>query len=215
LLPSLSRFSAILPVIFFILFIQRNKIGGFWVIFFYCVASFIADKVTGYMTTEADRFYVFFSFTFVEYSLFALFLYLSLKEALFKYILLLSSAAFYIFAAFNVIGKKSEGFDSLTASVEDILIIIYSILFLFEQIKSQDVFYIYQSKKFWVVIAFLIYCSSTLFLFIYGKTFEKVTTYWAINNIFDIVKNLLFAVAFTLKTNYKQKYSLENSYAET
>jgi hypothetical protein len=198
-----------------LLFLKRNRTGGFWVIFVYCLASFVTDKVYGHLDNDTERFYVYFSFTFVEYTLFTLFVFLSLKEALFRYILLLSSLAFYLFAVFNVIGKKSEGFDSLTASVEDILIIIYSIFFLYEQIKGPAAFFIYQSKSFWIIIAFLIYFSSTLFLFIYGKSFEKNSTYWVINNIFDIVKNMLFTVAFALKTNKKQQYSMENTYADT
>jgi len=119
-------------------------------------------------------------------------------------------------AIINFTTKKSESFDSLSASVEAILIIIYSIIFLYEQIKDPSVIYVYYTKKFWIVIAFFLYFSSTLFLFLYAATFtnQEHRSYWYINNIFDILKNILFCVAFIMKKNKMYKSPLESLYAD-
>jgi hypothetical protein len=178
------------------------------------IISFITDSAYTRLTKQISYFYIYSIFSIVEYTLFALFLYLSFKQKNFKLILLLGSVVFYILAISNVVHRNTtESFDSASASLEAILIIVYSIFFLFEQVKDPSIFYVYYLKKFWIIIAFLLYFSSTLFLFLYATTFAKPeeSTYWIINNIFDIIKNLLFLVSFTMKDK-KQNYTPESLY---
>jgi hypothetical protein len=215
LLPLISRFSAILPIIFFLIFLKRNEKGGLWVIFIYCIISFTTDLVSKRLAQHIPPFYLYSFFSIIEYTLFAIFLFLSYKQKNFKNILLLLSLLFYGVVLSNLFRNNTEmqNFDSPSASFEAILIIVYGIFFLFEQIKDPSIFYIYYLKKFWIVLAFLIYFSSTLFLFLYAATFARPEkgTYWIINNIFDIIKNLLFVVSFTMMDK-KQEYVPENLY---
>jgi hypothetical protein len=186
-----------------------------WVIFLYCLISIGTDNIYHYLTSRIYIFYTYSSFTIVEYTFFALFLYFALKEKAFKYILLGCSLLFYIIAIHNLVTIKTERFDSFSASVEDILLIIYAIFFLYEQITAPDTFYVYYTKKFWIVIGLLIYFSATLFLFIYAATFtdaQQRTSYWSINNFSDIIKNLLFSISFTMKADKKQPYPMETLY---
>jgi hypothetical protein len=209
LLPLISRFSAILPIIVFLFFLKRNNKGGLWVIFVYCIISFITDSAYTRLTARIPYFYIYSIFSIIEYTLYALFLFLSLKQKNFKIIVQIGSLLFYVLAISNIFqNRKTDSFDSPSASLESILLIVYSIFFLFEQIKDPSIFYVYYLKKFWIIIAFLIYFSSTLFLFLYATTFAKPeeSTYWIINNIFDIIKNLLFLVSFTINEK-KQEYS--------
>lgn len=187
-----------------------------WVIFFYCIVSYLIEYAFHGLKHKIQPFYIYSAFTIIEYTLFALFLYLSFKGEVFKYILIICSLIFYVVALFNCFNKTTENFDSLSASVEAILIIVYGIFFLYEQIKDPAIFYIYRSKKFWIIIAFLIYFASTLFLFIYAATFtrQEHRSYWDINNIFNIVKSVLFTVSFAMKQSKKPEYSLENPYSE-
>lgn len=218
MLSFLSKISVILPIFFFIFFFKRNRSGGFWVIFVYCILSFITDNAFTHQALEAYSFYIFSTFTVIEYTLFTLFLYRSLKEKVFKIIMIGCSAIFYFIAILNFLTDKKnlESFDSMSASLEASLIIVYSIFFFYEQIKDPTVFYIYYLKKFWIVIALLIYLSSTLFLFIYAATFtsQQQKTYWGINNISDVIKNLLFTISFTRKKDKKQQNPLESVYTD-
>ena len=217
MLSKISLFSVILPIILFFLFFKRNKDGGLWVIFLYCLFSFFADGAYNHFKHKPDYFFfIYSSFTIIEYSLFSLFIYLTFKEKIFKYILIICSLFFYAIAILNIIHKNQESFDSISASLESILIIVYGIFFLYEQVKDPSVFYVYYSKKFWVIMACLLYLSSTLFLFIYAATFTRPdqSTYWVINNVFDTIKNLLFAISFIMKKDKKQSYPLENLYVD-
>ena len=129
LLPLLGRISGILPIIFFILFLKRNKQGRLWVIFLYCLVSIGTDNIYHHLEDRPiNYFYVYSSFTIVEYSFFAFFLYSSLKEKALKYIVLICSLLFYIVAIRNFLTIKTERFDSFSASVEDVLLILCDLL---------------------------------------------------------------------------------------
>jgi len=201
LLSLLSVLSEILPVIFYLCFVRRNKGEGLWVIFVYCFISFSAETGSIFLHPAIDKFYLFASVTICEYTLFSLFLYLAIKEKTFKYIIILGSLIFYAMAIINLIYKKSSTFDSLSASVEAILIIVYSILYLYEQIQDPEVIYVYHTKQFWIVAAFFLYFSSTLFLFVYAATLtnQEHKNYWFINDFFNILKNVFFCISLTMK----------------
>jgi hypothetical protein len=208
--------SELLPVVFYVSFFRRNRHEGLQVIFAYCVISFGMEILAPLLQPIIKEFYLYVSFTIVEYSLFTIFLYKSIQDARLKYIPIIGSLAFFAMVAANLIHNQSTNFDSLSASVEAILIIIYSIVFLYGQIKDPSILFVYYTKKFWVVIAFFIYFSSTLFLFLYAATFTKQehNNYWYINNIFDIIKNILFCIAFSMKKSTTSKHPIENMYAD-
>ena len=217
MLSKITVLTVVLPIILFFLFFKRNKGGGSWVVLLYCMCSFAADSAYYHFRKQPDYFfYIYSSFTIIEYTLFSVFLFLSYKIKAFKTTLLICSLLFYTIAVLNIIHKNKESFDSVSASLEAILIIVYGIFFLYEQIKDPSVFYVYFSKKFWIVIACLLYFSSTLFLFLYAATFTRPdqSTYWVINNVFDIIKNLLFAVSFVMKKEKRTSYPLENLYTD-
>jgi hypothetical protein len=156
------------------------------------------------------------SFTIIEYSLFALFLFLSFSKKIFKIILVVASLAFYLIATSNFLIKANGDFDSLSASAEAVLIIVYSLFYLYEQVNDPSVLLVYNTKKFWIVLAFLIYFSSTLFLFIYagGMTHQEHKNYWAINIFFDQLKNVLFGVGFIMRPDKKSSYIAEYPYLD-
>jgi hypothetical protein len=188
-----------------------------WVIFFYSLISFLTDNSYDVLRNRINYFYIYSTFTIAEYTFFALFLYLCFKEKAFKIVLLLCSLVFYSIAFYNLFSsRQTDGFDSTSASLEAVFIIIYSIFFLYEQIKDPTVFYVYYSKNFWIIIAFFIYFSSTLFLFIYAATFTKQQhkIYWGINFIFNILKNIFFSISFAMKKNKKTQYPIEGLYPD-
>lgn len=160
---------------------------------------------------KVPKFYFFVSWTILEFTLFSIFLSSSLERKKFKYIPIIGALIFYGIAFMSFIGKNQEDFDSLTASVEAILVIIYCIYLLYEQISDPSIIFVYNSKKFWVIIAFFLYFSSTLFLFLFAGNFTKKEyhNYWAINNFFEILKNILFSIAFIMKKRDKTEYSID------
>jgi hypothetical protein len=212
LLQLLAFISEILPIIFYLSFIKRNRGEGLWVIFLYCAFSLLTEPAFYFLRGKIPKFYIFASFTILEFTLFSFFFYSSLQEKKFKYIPVIGALVFYGIALGNFTSKSQEDFDSLTASVEAILIIIYCILLLYEQIKDPSVMFVYNTKKFWVIIAFFLYFSSTLFLFLYAGslTQQEHNNYWSINNFFEMLKNILFSISFIIKKSDKKSYPIDN-----
>ncbi len=148
-------------------------------------------------------------FDIIEFTLFSFFFYSSLEKKKFKLIPVIGAVIFYIVASINF---TSKSFGSLSASLESILIIPYCILLLYEQIQDPTIIFVYYNKKFWVIIAFLLYFSAVLFLYIYYNSLssEQRSNYWAINNFFEILKNILICVAFIMKKDVQRSYLTDN-----
>jgi hypothetical protein len=125
---------------------------------------------------------------------------LNLKSKNLKRGIVAGSALFFGFALYNIIDTVNYNFDALPASVECILVIIFCVSFFYEQINNTEVSFVYASKKFWIIVAILIYLSATLFLFISSMylTLEERREYWFINSISNFLKNVLLSIAFML-----------------
>lgn len=200
MLRNLSINSGFLPIVFFLLFVNRNREKKLWVIFLYAIISLITDYSYD-LIAKKNEFYLFSFFTIIEFTLCSIFLYYNINSKFFKRIVLVLSFFFFCISFYNLFQKQFEKLDSLTATVECILIILFSILFLYDQLKEPELIFIYTSKQFWIIVAFLLYLSSTLFLFMSADNLTKheMSYYWSINFVFNIVKNILFALAFSLK----------------
>lgn len=188
----------------FLVFLKRNRGEGLWVIFLYCVFSLLTELIF----LAIKQWIVYSTFTIIEFTLFSYFFYSSLRHRKLKYVPIVGALLFYAVA---VSGFRNGKFDSLASSVEAILVITYSILLLYEQIRDPKVVFVYNTKKFWVCIAFFIYFSATLFLFIYTGSLsdEQRESYWPINNFFEMLKNILFCVSFIMKKRYNNPYALD------
>lgn len=152
---------------------------------------------------------IFASFNIVQFTLFSLFFYLSLREKKFKYIPIVGAVVFYAIAFRNFTDRS---FDSFSLALGSLFIIPYCILLLYEQIRDTDIVFVYNNKRFWVIVAFFLYFSGTLFLYIYISTLpeKQRPNYWQINNFFEILKNILFCVAFIMKKKPSQSYLTDN-----
>lgn len=205
ILTLLAFLSEILPIVFYLVFFKRNKGEGLWVIFLYCILSILTEGLFG---ATGGQTIVYSVFIIVQFTLFSFFFYSSLKGKRVKYVPIFGAIVFYVFAAANFTNKH---FDSISASLASVLIIPYCILLLYEQIKDPGTLFVYQNKKFWVIIAFFLYFSATLFLYLYFSTLseEQRNSYWIINNFFEILKNILFSVSFIMKKPDKSAFEMD------
>jgi len=190
------------------------------VLFVYFLIAFTADYL---LKTHKSRDYptltitVYSFFTILEYTLFSLFIYYVLKNKHFKRIIVFTSVLFLAFSLyyfFTNIGAPKT-FDSPSASIETILVIIFCIFFLFDQINNPEIVMIYESHRFWIVAGFLIYTAGELFFFIYAADFtkEEKIYYWNINVFVTIIKDIFFFIAVLMKKkNLNLRAPLENSY---
>lgn len=209
LLNIISPLSTLLLIIFYLFFQKRNNDKKFWVIFVYVTLSFIFDLLPHFFSLKG--FYFYSSFSVIEYFLFSYFLFLCYRDRIIKKLIIGSAVVFVLACSYSILNLYQTQFDYVSSSVGNTLILIFCIFFFYEQLKNPEINFIYASKSFWIVTGFLVYVSATLFLFISTgvKGKEKNPDLWLFNVIFNIIKNLLFAIAV-----YKPLTMLIDSSAE-
>jgi hypothetical protein len=203
----------LLPLSIYLLFYKRNKGLKPRVIFFYCLYSFLNDILIFWASNvknDALLYKLLSSFTVIEYGLFSYFLYLIIENQKFKRFIVFISVGFILISIIAFIHYKNARFDSISASIEAIIIITFSIYYLYEQIDKPQISFIYLSYTFWFTFSFLIYLSGTFFLFIQSSDLPDQTrnSFWIINLICNLLKNVLFAVGFSIpKSKEKESFS--------
>jgi len=214
---DISVYSPLLPIFFFLLFFARNNRKDIWVVFIYSLFAFITDRLLlNFKSSEYPRlsFSILSLFTIIEFTLFTIFIYFSLRSRKIKSSILIVSAIFVFFSIiFYFLKLGNEKFDSVSASIEAILILAFCILFLFDNINKEPSF-IYEKYEFWIIVGMLIYLGGVLFLFIFSSSFTKdeKNIYWNINYSLNIIKNILFAIAFFMKKETTNNLTMQNRY---
>jgi len=186
---------------------KRYRGKGIWVILLYLCYSVVTELInTYYNIVYHDTSYLNFNvFDIVEYCLLSWFAYILIRSKRLRYIILGLSSVFLVIAISRIFKPVfSTQVDSLTNVLESILLIIYSIFYLFEQIRKPDHIFFYSIPEFWFIVAILLYFSGTFFINLYaqGKLESDESfqlQYSVINTAFDILKNLLFGVAMMVK----------------
>lgn len=172
-----------------------------WVLFILNFYSFINNLViiNGWYNNLHLNFYILYRlYTVLGYSLIALFFYLNIVSKALKKIIVITFVLFTAYAIYDFLISPLESFDSIPSAIEATLIIIFAIFYLFEQIKNPRIFFIYTLDKFWIVASLLIYYTGTFFLFIYAESYIADPSfnenYSLINNIFLLIKNVVFSI---------------------
>jgi hypothetical protein len=112
-------------------------------------------------------------------------------------------------------GTKND-IDNISITVEYILIIIYSLLYFFEELNEPHTTFIYSSYLFYIIVGILIYSTGTFFLFMQSSEFspEQWDQLAPINHVFNVIKNILFCVAIFLKKDTPPDNTIKNRYDE-
>lgn len=205
----IGPFSPLLPILFFLLFKIKSKERSVWVIFLYTVYCLVNELISYYLQA-IDSYYIlhfFATFTLVEFSFISYFFYKLFKvNPILRKIITLSWILFTAYGTTKIVfSHELETWDSLQIGIGSLLILLYSSYFLFSKIKSGQTLEIYTTFHFWVAVTFLIYFSGTFFLNIMTQAMRKnpdyQLIYFVINNGFNILKNVLLAVAMVMKVN--------------
>jgi hypothetical protein len=204
LLEYISTGSGVLPLILGLLFLKRINNLTLRVIFIYIIYSLINDILILVLYDERVPLLIPLSlFTVIEYSLFSLYFYSLFESKSFKNFVIVASILFYSLAIVNFFFLgRSKKFDSLPATLESVLIIIYCIYYFYDQLNKPQVSFIYSTSHFWITIGIFIYLAGTFFLFVQASVLsdKERSSFWTINLISNIMKNILFSISFIIPT---------------
>lgn len=224
LLSYIGIFIHLLPILVYFIFYNRNNNKFSKTILIYCIYSVINEvarnvSIISQLIPESKLVDILFlsSFTIVEFLFFSYYLYALLKSKKFKLFLLFASIFFLVVASinlFNSIISSSTSIDAIPISVSSIILIIASILYLFESIQNPEVIFVYSKQSFWITIGIMIYFSGTFFLFLQydSLSFEEKDNFWVISIICFVLKNIFFSISFTLKPENQQTLNVDEYY---
>ena len=143
-----------------------------------------------------------------EYSLFASFIYINIKDRSFKKVIRYLSFCFIAFIIAYTIFAPFVRIDSIPIGLETILILIFSFYFLFEEMKDPTVLFLYRKYQFWIIIGFMLYLAGSLFIYLFANQLPQnlIERYWFIIDIFLLLKNIFFTTAIlTFIQNHNEK----------
>lgn len=222
-LQYFTYFSLILPLIVFLFFHKKNRNTLSRVIFIYLIYTLINEVVL--IVIRELNFAFSFSpilyalYTIFEYVFLGYYLYSIIKHRKFKITFLICSLIFLIIALINLYQilfshRRSQLIDSIPLSTSAVILIIFSILFLFEEIQSPRIGFIYSSPKFWIVVGIMIYFSGTFFYFLQFADFSAADqdNYWTINLLCMVLKNIFFSISFSVSDEDVNQSIYDNSY---
>jgi len=155
-------------------------------------------------------------FTIIEFTAFCYFFYVNLQISILKKIIAITIVCFSFFCLANLFLQfgKNENLDTLPVTAESIIVMILCIFYFFEQIRSPNSLFIYNTFQFWTVTGILIYLSGTFFIFILSSNFtqEEFNKYWFINYIFNTIKNILFGLGIYIHGRNQRKTVEKNPF---
>lgn len=185
-----------------------------WVVYLFIIYSILSHVIS---TFSIRRFPIIHNLNEASYTLFEFLIFVLLFNKLFKStrsqnLLKITAILFSIFWISYKVTFQKQDFDSIPIAIESLLILIFSLIYLFEQIKTPDSLFIYTKPAFWIVTGLLIYTAGTFFIFIYAQTRMQddffVRQYVTINTVFYFSRNVMFSIAMLLKPSKKAEINI-------
>jgi hypothetical protein len=191
-------------------FLRHTKRKELWVIFIYCLYSFLNDIVL--LDVSLSLFLS--TYTLVEFFLFSYFIWIIIDSKQFKKVIAIVSSLFIIFICYYFFTTKFNFFDSVPVACESILIFTFSLYYLFEQINKPRVLFIYNTSMFWIILGFLVYLAGSFFIYTFADNLARGErgNFWFIPFIFNTIKNLFFSIAFSRREAKDKSSSSLSSY---
>lgn len=157
-------------------------------------------KVYEYLPNRELRILYLSVYTFLEYSFFATFIALSIRNKKFRWVIFIFSLLFLCFQVIYYLTAEFKRLDSIPIGIETILIFIYVAYYFYHFFKVRTDRYIYHEPSFWMVFGILIYLGCTFFFNILVNHIDQkqFSNYWHFTYIPDILKNLLLSVYIIL-----------------
>jgi hypothetical protein len=210
-LLNISTYSSLFPIVFYFLFLKRNKGRKLWFIPLTSAASLITDLILAWARDQSppNRGVTYLTstmYTLIEGALFVIFLYSVLKTSSFRYILLVLAALNFAYGVGSLVTEPDLSVDYFNlkfAAVEEASIILLCIFYYYEQLNNPAVTFIYELKEFWPVTAFFFVTVSTLFLFIASSILGSMGGFWSISQTALTIKSALLVVGLLRRPTIK------------
>ncbi|MBL0147081.1 MAG: hypothetical protein IPP48_16560 [Chitinophagaceae bacterium] len=120
-----------------------------------------------------------------------------------KKIVLFAIIPFVLLSILDFTTSIKGTFSFVPLVVECLVILTYILYFFYEKMRSDIFTPAYQTRAFWIAVAFTLFCSGNFFLFLYSNNSVKddlyKLQYTIIYSTFTILKNLFICIGLSIK----------------
>jgi len=186
----------ILPLLFILLNPKKKEV---LIVAFYGILIFFALLFFNDVPKSFKPLFV-CAYTLIEYSFFALLLFLNIQNRKYKKIIILLSFLFAVFQVIYLLTVHIGRLDTVPIGIETILLFIYIFILFYENFKNPRVNYLYGNHSFWIAVGILIYLGGSFFfnILVNHITKEQLSKYLYLTYFPEIIKNVLFAIAIVI-----------------
>jgi len=196
----------IFPVSFY--FFYKGKLRNYSVIIIYLLLGIFIDLVLSPLLERIfnSPFLGVKIFTLFEFGLISYFIFSNLNSKIKNGLFAICSSFFLIAFFYENILSSQQNFNSISTGISALIILLYSIHFLFHKINSNE--NISLDNNFTLIVSFVIYFAGTFFIYIltknnfFDKNFQHL--YSLINSVVLMLRNILISVAF-IQSVYEKK----------
>ncbi|MFN2440168.1 MAG: hypothetical protein ABR503_13280, partial [Chitinophagaceae bacterium] len=136
-------------------------------------------------------------YTIFEYTVFAYFIFFSIRNPFFKKLMKILSVFFAVFIFSYYTFGRVQSIDSVPIGFETILILIYSFYYFHEQLNDiNSTTLIYYQPSFWIIVGFMLYLGGSFFIYIFANNLNntQLDQYWFLTYLLYILKSILFFI---------------------
>lgn len=203
IVENIARFSVLVPVIFY--FFSKSKDKKSQVLFYFLIFIILHQVIYNSLSIRESRYTEPFNafYTPLELLFTSYYIRYFLSTQTYKKIIL-SSLIIYFFCwtPLLIMGKTQDNVSYIRA-VTYSLILIYCLLYFYEQMRIPQTLFIYSQRQFWGIAGFLLFAAGTFFIFLFDQFSNNIREfmqqYVYIHAVLFIIRNLFFAITFIIK----------------
>lgn len=203
-LEHIARLTLLLPI--FLFFLNKGKQPREnWVIFLFVVFLTLQQAIWVLTFTRFPVIPSILSFLNPIITLFFVYFFFRkiLVSPINKKIVLICTIAYLILQLVPYFFVIDNSLNSIITTVNTVFILLFCLLYFFEQIRYPKTMFVYTQSSFWSIVGFLVFTAGTFFIFWYNNIVKQSEAfenqYIIIHALIFIIRNVLFSIAFTIK----------------
>ncbi len=207
LVEDIARFSILVPAIFYLF--SKSKDRNLQVLFYFLIFVIFHQIIYNTLSKHESPYTEIFNgfYTPLELIFTAFYIRPNLRTASNKRFLLISMIIYFISWSPFIIFAQTQEFVSYIRAVTYSLILIYCLLYYYEQMRFPQTVFIYSRRAFWGISGFLIFAAGTFFVFLFDQFSIHIEgfleQYVYVHALLFIARNLLFSLAIMIKPEKK------------
>lgn len=138
----------------------------------------------------------YFLYTLLEYLTLTFIFYYFLDNRTARRVIVALTVFFVVFLICFYLIVNIKRLDSFPIGIESIIVLVYTVLYFYNILKTASNESIIEKSSFWFIIGILIYISFTFFFNILANSLDReiINSYFHYSYLGDILKNILFTI---------------------